>query len=338
MTENQNLYPLSFNPFLKYAIWGGRNLEDFGRFLPEEGTAESWEIAAHKNGSSVVTNGIHTGKDLVELTAELGEALVGSYGKWALERKKFPLLVKLLDANRNLSVQVHPKDPYALEHEGNELGKTEMWVILAAKPGSKLIYGVKEGTTPEKFRKGIEDGNLEEYLHEVPATVGAHLCVPAGSLHAICEGIVLAEIQQNSDTTYRVYDWNRLGKDGKPRQLHVDKALDVIDFEQVERDFVEPKLVSEENGIKTTILCQNEYFITERIFMDADVEYTGNCDGATLEIWGILEGSATLNDMELSPIQFILLPAQMGEYTLIAKEGCILLRATLPEPDEKVCC
>ena len=337
MTDSNKLYPLSFKPYLKTAIWGGRNLEDFGRFVPEEGTAESWEIAAHKNGSSIVTNGIYGGKDLVQLTQELGEALVGSYGQWALERGKFPLLVKLLDANRNLSVQVHPKDPYALEHEGNELGKTEMWVILAAKPGAKLIYGVKEGTTPEKFRKGIEDGNLEQYLHEVPATVGAHLCVPAGSLHAICEGIVLAEIQQNSDTTYRVYDWNRVGKDGKPRELHVDKALDVINFDQVEPNFAEPTPVSESNGSKITVLCQNEYFITERIFMDAGAEYTGNCDGTTLEIWGILQGSAILGEMELSPVQFILLPAAMGEYKLEAQKDTILLRATLPKPGRKGC-
>lgn len=338
MTDPQNLYPLSFKPFLKTAIWGGHNLEDFGRFVPEEGTAESWDIAAHKNGSSIILNGIHQGKNLAELTNELGVSLVGTNGQWALDRGKFPLLVKILDANRNLSVQVHPKDPYALEHEGNELGKTEMWVILAAKPGAKLIYGVKEGTTPELFRKGIENGNLEQYLHEVPAAVGAHLCVPAGSLHAICEGIVLAEVQQNSDTTYRVYDWNRLGKDGKPRELHVDKALDVINFEQIEPDFAAPILVSEENGIKTTILCENEYFITERIYMDEDTEYSGNCDGSTLEIWGILEGEATLGDMELKPIQFILLPAQMGEFTLKAKENTTLLRSTLPVPESKGCC
>jgi mannose-6-phosphate isomerase len=338
MTNSKNLYPLRFKPFLKSAIWGGKNLENFDRYVPEEGTAESWEISAHKNGSSTVTNGIHAGKTLTELTKDLGVKLVGSNGQWALDRGKFPLLVKLLDANQSLSVQVHPKDTYALKNEGNELGKTEMWVILAAKPGAKLVYGVKEGTTPEKFREGIENGNLEQYLHELSATVGAHLCVPAGSLHAICEGIVLAEIQQNSDTTYRVYDWNRLGTDGKPRQLHIDKALDVINFEQVEPDFVEPEFVSDEKGVRTMLLCQNEYFRTERIHMEENSTYSGVCDGSSMEIWGILNGKALLGDMTLSPIQFILLPAQMGNFVITANENTTLLRATLPPFGENNCC
>ena len=338
MTKSSSLYPLSFQPFLKSAIWGGRNLEKLGRTVPEEGTAESWEISAHKNGSSIVTNGIHAGKTLTALTEELGDALVGTNGTWALERGKFPLLVKLLDANRSLSVQVHPKDPYALEHEGNELGKTEMWVILDTRSDSKLIYGVKKGTTPEKFRKGIEDGNLEPYLHEVPATIGAHLCVPAGSLHAIMDGIVIAEIQQNSDTTYRVYDWNRLGTDGKPRELHIDKALDVINFEQVEPTMPEPVILSDEKGIKTTLLCDNEYFITERIFMEEGAVFTGNCDGSSMEIWGILKGKAQIGEMKLSPIQFILLPAQLGAFEIQATEETTLLRTTLPAINNKGCC
>lgn len=331
MTDTSNLYPLTFKPYLKNAIWGGRNLEKFGRSVPPEGLAESWEIAAHENGSSIVKNGIHAGKSLIELTNELGVALVGTNGQWALDRGKFPLLVKLIDANRNLSVQVHPKDDYAQQNEGNELGKTEMWVILDAKPDSTLIYGVKNGTTPENFRKGIEDGNLEPHLHSVPAAVGAHLCVPAGSLHAIMEGIVIAEIQQNSDTTYRVYDWNRLGADGKPRQLHVDKALDVINFNQVEPRLPEEILVAEADGVRTTLLCQNEYFRTERIKMEADTVYQGNCDGTTLEIWGILDGCTEIGDIEMQGIQFILLPAQMGEFAIHAKERSILLRSILPK-------
>lgn len=330
MNDSKTLYPLSFQPFLKTAIWGGRNLEKLGREVPPEGTAESWEIAAHENGSSIVTNGIHAGKNLIELTDELGTALVGSNGQWALDRGKFPLLVKLIDANGNLSVQVHPKDAYALANEGNELGKTEMWVILDAKPDATLIFGVKEGTTPENFRKGIEDGNLEPWLHSVPAQVGSHLCVPAGSLHAIMEGIVIAEIQQNSDTTYRVYDWNRVGADGKPRQLHVDKALDVINFEQVEPVLPKEILVQEGNGSKTTLLCQNEYFRTERITLAKGASYHGNCDGSTLEIWGVLRGKTQISEMDLHPIQFILLPAQMGTFTISALEETVLLRSVLP--------
>ena len=330
-STSPNLYPLLFEPVIKQAIWGGRNLEKYGRTLPEGIVSESWEVSAHKNGSALIKNGLHQGKNLAELTTELGIQLIGTNAKWALDRGKFPLLVKLIDANQHLSVQVHPKDDYALQHEGNELGKTEMWVVLHAEPEATLVYGVKAGTNRENFRAGILNGNLEPYLHIIPIKTGDHVCVPAGSLHAIMAGTIIAEIQQNSDTTYRVYDWNRLGNDGKPRPLHVEKALDVIDFSQVEPEIVPPQTIEPLAGIERSLLCQNEYFITEKFVFDGTQPFEGFCDGSSLEIWGVIEGKAAINHTELEAIQFALLPAQLGHYGITASPNSVLLRTTVPE-------
>lgn len=324
---NETFYPLLFEPVLKDYIWGGRTFEQLGRALPDEGViAESWEIAGHEDGTTRVINGRYAGKLLTDLHAELGLGLIGTNSAWAQARGKFPLLIKLLDANKQLSVQVHPTDDYALANEGNELGKTEMWVVLAAKPDAKLQVGVKANTTAAAFRAGIENGRLEPYLHYIPVQTGDHVCVPAGTLHAIMDGILIAEIQQNSNTTYRVYDWNRLGHDGQPRPLHIDKALDVINFDQVEPTICPPALISDANGIRRERLCQNEYFITERLTLQAGATFNGNCNGTTFEIWGVLDGEIAINDLELAAVQFTLLPAKLGDFTATAVTDCKLLR------------
>ena len=175
MSKNNKLYPLTFTPVLKDYIWGGRNLTRFGRDLPPGVTAESWEIAAHKNGTTIVDNGPFAGKALTTLLEELGIDLIGRNSAWAMDRGKFPLLIKLLDANRPLSVQVHPNDAYALANEGNELGKTEMWVVLHAEQEARLILGVKPGATRDNFRQAILDGQLEPFLHSFPVKAGDHV-------------------------------------------------------------------------------------------------------------------------------------------------------------------
>lgn len=326
------LYPLTFTPTLKDYIWGGRNLERlFGRVLPAGLVAESWEVAAHPDGNSMVQNGPYAGLSLPALHRRLGRALTGRRAAWAEERGKFPLLVKLLDANQALSVQVHPDDDYAQEHEGDELGKTEMWVVLHAEPEAAVILGVKNGTEPVVFRQAAESGRLEPYLHHIPVTAGDFICVPAGSLHAILGGLVIAEIQQNSNTTYRVYDWNRVGKDGKGRPLHLDKAMDVINFDQVEPALPQPTLLEESAGLRREALCRNNYFVVERLHLSASTTFTGRCDGETLEIWGTIDGGATVQGgnltVNLPAVQFALLPAEMGEYTITAETPTVLLRA-----------
>jgi len=314
-------------PALKYYLWGGRNLERLGRTLPAEAViGESWEIAGHADGTTAVANGPYAGRLLTELLVELGLDLIGTRNAWAQARGKFPLLVKLLDAEQPLSVQVHPDDDYALAHEGNELGKTEMWVVLHAEPGAELILGVTAGTTREAFRAGIQQGRLEPFLHRIPAQAGDHVCVPAGTLHAIMGGLLIAEIQQNSNTTYRVYDWNRLDADGRPRSLHVEKALDVIKFDQVESGICPPILIEEQGGLRRWELCRNPYFVTERVELAAGAAFRGRCDGATLEIWGTLAGRAIINQVALDAVGFVLLPAALGDFVVVAQETTTLLR------------
>ena len=329
---SEALYPLLFQPVLKDYIWGGRALEKLGRDLPAEGPiAESWEIAGHADGTTVVSNGRYAGMPLTAVQAELGLDLIGSNNTWALARDKFPLLVKLLDASRPLSVQVHPEDDYALAHEGNELGKTEMWVVVDAEPGAELILGVKEGTTREMFGQAIADGELEPFLHHVAVQAGDHICVPAGTLHAIMGGILIAEIQQNSNTTYRVYDWNRVGADGRPRSLHIEKSLDVINFERAEPSLKAAALIDTGEGVRRELLCANPYFITERVTLQPGAAFAGECDGRSLEIWGVLEGVVVINDVPLAAIQFCLLPAALGAYAVTAVTEAVLLRTYVAE-------
>ena len=324
----KTVYPLLFEPVLKDYIWGGRYFERLGRPLPQEGViAESWEIAAHQDGTTVVSNGHFAGLPLTGVHAALGLDLIGVNNAWAQARGKFPLLVKLIDAAQPLSVQVHPNDEYALAHEDNELGKTEMWYVLHAEPGAELVLGVTAGTTRESFRRSLLAGRLDPHLHRISVRAGEHFCVPAGTLHAIMSGLVMAEVQQNSNATYRVYDWNRLGLDGKPRPMHVEKALDVIDFSNVEPGPCPPKLITDTGGCRRALLCRNRYFTAERVELDPGATYRGNCDGSTMEIWGVLGGTAVVAGKQLEVIRFALLPAILGEFTVTSAVGATLLRS-----------
>jgi len=324
--QQLSLYPLLFAPAHKDYIWGGRNLARLlNRDLPAGRIAESWEIAAHEDGVAVAINGPYAGLPLTTIHKRLGLDLVGTNNTWAQDRGKFPLLVKLLDAQDKLSIQVHPDDCYALSHEGNELGKTEMWVVLHAVPEATIIMGVRSGTTREVFREAINNGTLEQYLHTLQVKAGDVVCVPSGTVHAIMGGVVIAEIQQNSNTTYRVYDWNRT-QDGKPRLLHIDKALDVINFAAVEPQLVTPSLISDEDGVRRSLLCRNQYFTTERVEFEDAAEFSGWLNGESFEIWGVIDGQVEVNDVHLEAIQFTLLPAALGAYRIKAQGSTSCLR------------
>lgn len=254
-------YPLKFKPIYKEKIWGGTKLKDvFKRKLPANKIGESWEIAAHPNGNSVVINGPLKGEALSTLIEKYPEIL--GKERHLLKTSQFPLLVKILDASDKLSVQVHPDNKYASKYEG-EYGKTEMWYIIDAEPGAKLIYGLKPGTTKTMLAQSINEGNIEEFLNEVEVKKGDVFFIPSGTIHAIKEGILLAEIQQNSDSTYRVYDWNRKDQKGKSRPLHVKKALNVIKFDT---EYSKPKsLKVKNNNYNRTILTICPYFAIEKI-------------------------------------------------------------------------
>lgn len=337
--EKHEVYPLTFRPAFKDYPWGGRNLaEVLGRDIPDGIVAESWDIAAHENGSSIVRDGPESGLSLPQVLEKWGRALVGARNQVSLDLGKFPLLVKILDANSWLSVQVHPADDYALEHEG-EYGKTEMWVVLRAEPDAELIYGFRTGVTKEAFQTAIEEANTADWLYRLRVEEGDVVFVPAGTVHALGPGVMVAEIQQNSDTTYRIYDW------GRPRPLHIDRALDVLDFSIVEPDAVIPVSIAggeaANDGVERELIGECPYFRTERLRLRAGQRFEGMCDGSTFEIWGVLTGSMSVTgdfaSVPLEAVDWVLLPAALGRFSVEATEeddDTVLLRVYTPEPTE----
>lgn len=307
------LYPLFFEPVYKNIIWGGRDFERlFKRTLPEGNIGESWEICCHKNGMSIVSNGSLKGLSLKEIIERYKEEILGEK---CADTSTFPLLIKFIDAKDKLSIQVHPDDDYALLNEG-DMGKSEMWYIIDAKEDAKLIYGVKKETSKEDFKKAISAGNLEEYVNYVNVKKGDSFFIPSGTIHAILDGIVVAEIQQNSDTTYRVYDYNRVDSKGMKRQLHVEKALDVINF-----DF-EGKIIKKDEVIFDGYDVQNiadcKYFTADKI--NVKECYKDNCSGQTFHAYTVVEGEGELihNNIsyKINSGSSFLIPSSIGEYEI----------------------
>jgi len=217
------LTPIKLNPVSKEIIWGGNRLKtEYNKKSDLKNIAESWELTVRPDGMNTIIGGEFDGYTMAEYIEKMGDSVISRQ-----KQDFFPLLIKFIDACDNLSVQVHPDDEYGLKN-ANSLGKTEMWYIIDAKPGAELVYGLKQGVTNEMFAKAIENGNVEEMLNYVPVKKGDVFFIPSGLVHAIGAGILLAEIQQNSNITYRVYDYKRVGNDGKPRELHVKDALNVI--------------------------------------------------------------------------------------------------------------
>ncbi|MBP3309404.1 MAG: class I mannose-6-phosphate isomerase [Ruminococcus sp.] len=249
--------PFELIPPIKDYIWGGTRLRDeYGKESGLERLAESWELSCHKDGESIVADGEYAGKTLSEFLSVHPEAL----GEHCTEFRDFPILVKLIDARDNLSVQVHPDNEYARKYE-NDNGKTEMWYIVDCDEGAELIYGFKEKITKEMFRKAIEENTLLDYVNRVPVKKGDVFFIEPGTLHAIGKGILIAEIQQSSNVTYRVYDYGRTGADGKPRELHIEKALEVTAVEPPSRKYGQPEAVKMPHAWRTPLaFC--EYFST----------------------------------------------------------------------------
>jgi len=229
------LYPLLFEPNLHPVVWGGHQLRPYKGMEPnDEPIGESWEVSAVPSSTSIVSNGVFQGQKLTDLIADYPEEILGH----AVNEKyhgQLPLLVKFIDAERDLSIQVHPNDEMAMREHG-KMGKSEMWYIIKAAPGSHLYAGFKEKITADEYQHRIADGTITEVLADHPVKAGDVFYLPAGRVHAICGGILLAEVQQSSDVTYRIYDYNRPGMDGKPRELHTELAAQALDY-HVEQNY-----------------------------------------------------------------------------------------------------
>ena len=313
------LYPLIFNPVFKNYLWGGRRLSEFGKQLPEGCiVAESWEISSHPDGESVVANGEFKGQTLTWLVEQFGAQLVGN--DLPDEKvKKFPLLVKFIDAKDSLSVQVHPDDEFAFNNENGELGKNEMWYIMASLPDSRLVYDVTPGTTRESFARAVDEGRIQDCLGYLPVKAGDFVDIPAGMLHAIGAGIVLAEIQQNSNTTYRVYDFDRTDAAGNTRELHIEKALDVIDFDtDSHAGMVAGEITEKSDTLTKTSLVKNDYFTVEKLEIEGSI--SEHADGSRFLIYVVLEGICNIkykdNSISLDKGTSVLIPASLGDFEI----------------------
>jgi mannose-6-phosphate isomerase len=298
-------------------IWGGRDFELFRDNLPEGEIGESWDIACHPNGTGIVSNGQYKGTSFKDLIEKLGSELVGT----KVSKERFPLLVKLINAKDKLSVQVHPNDEYGLRVEG-DLGKTECWYVLEAFEGANLVVGTKN-CTKEQFVEAINTGNFDEYLNKIEVKKGEFYFVKSGLVHAIGEGVVIAEIQQNSDTTYRVYDYNR------GREIHVEKALDVIDFGLKGENSNGLKAILD--GVTKTYLALCDYFTI--IKYDVEKSIKESSDPERFYIFTCVEGNGVIKysegELAVKKGDSVFIPATLGQYEITGELS--LLKSFVPD-------
>jgi mannose-6-phosphate isomerase len=324
------LHPLRFEPLLRRLIWGGRRL---GTVLhkpigPESDYAESWEISDYHDKVSVVNEGPLTGTNLRDLVRARSQELLGSaLGK----RDQFPLLVKFIDAHQPLSVQVHPDDETGRRLAGDN-GKTETWVILAAAPGSLIYAGLKQGVGPEELQQAIQTGEVEQLLHRFEPKPGDSILIEAGTVHAIGAGVLLLEIQQMSDATFRVFDWNRVGDDCKPRPLHIREAMESIDFERGPVNPITPQAEDlPERGGGRERLAHSPYFALERLRLSRPAR-VGQPDRFKIVVG--LEGRSEIvqgtQRVRLDFGQTLLLPAAVGPCEIVPHGQATILSCVVP--------
>ena len=301
------MYPLLLKPVLKDYLWGGTRLKDeFGFETDAQKAAEAWVFSCHKDGQSIVRNGEYAGKTLSEALKGFGKSALG---KNAHKFPYFPLLIKLIDAKDRLSIQVHPDDDYALKCEG-EYGKTEMWYIVDSEKDAKLIYGFNRKIDKKEFEKRIKDNTLTDVCNYVPVKKGDVFFIDSGTLHAIGKGILIAEIQQNSNSTYRVSDYGRLGADGKPRPLHISKAIDVTKTEPPALKYGNVGKVEEYSFGTVRELASCDKFKTELLKLDG---LAGICQDDSFMSLLVLDGDAVLSypsgNMHLKKGDSVFVPA-----------------------------
>jgi mannose-6-phosphate isomerase len=308
-------YPLVFTPILQDRIWGGTKLRtDLGKDIPTETTGESWELSAVEGNVSVVKNGALAGTPLTDLLEQYPDDILGTavHAKFG---KQFPLLFKFLDAREDLSIQVHPNDELAKKRH-NSFGKTEMWYVMQADPGSRIIVGFNHKSSPEEYLEKLESKQLIDILNQVPAEKGQVFFLETGTIHAIGAGIVIAEIQQTSDITYRIYDWDRVDANGNGRQLHVEEALDAMNYNETD---TQKHYTTEVNKSNTTVDCP--YFTTNYLPLDGTAEISRS--GESFTVYICTEGEFTV-DIAGETYAFkkgdtVLVPAAVTAFNLSGK-------------------
>ena len=312
-------------PAYKDYLWGGTRLKsDYGKKTDMMPLAESWECSVHPDGPSVVASGQFKGQTLAEVLDAHPE-FIGSKAK----DTGFPVLVKFIDAAQDLSVQVHPGDEYAGENE-QQRGKTEMWYVLDAKPGAELICGFKHDITPVQLRKAAAAGTLTKHLLHLKVQKGDVFLIPAGTVHAIGAGILLVEIQENSNVTYRIYDYNRTDKDGNRRELHIDKALEIMDMKARKDVRQKPRFVRFQPGASRETLSRCRYFDTERIMVSMGVTFSVLETSFQVLLCTEGNGGITCGDMD-KPLRFkrgdcIFIPAGIGRCSMLGQAELIKVR------------
>lgn len=317
---------LKLQPCGKDYLWGGTRLRDeYGKKIDLTPLAETWECSVHPDGPSVIANGEFKGQTLAEVLKRHPEYL-GS----KVKNGELPVLVKFIDAKQDLSVQVHPDDEYAQEHEGDN-GKTEMWYVIDAEEGASLIYGFKHKVTEEILRHALETGTLDKHLQKVEVHKGDTYFVPAGTIHGIGRGILIAEIQESSNVTYRVYDYDRVDKNGKKRELNFDKAVQVMDMNVAPDVKQNPRLIKHYPGCSRELLCRCKYFETERIQVSKGFSFTVRDE--SFQVLMCLDGYGQVEtmDAEQKPMRFskgetMFLPAGIGRCLVIGDATVLKIR------------
>lgn len=306
------MYPIKLKPALKDYLWGGDRLKrDYGIETDMDIVAEAWVLSCHPDGASIVENGEYAGLTLPQLIEKLGDEILGTK---AQEFEFFPILVKLIDAKGNLSIQVHPSDEYALSNEG-QYGKTEMWYVVDCDEDAYLYYGVNREISREEFRERIESGTVLEVLNKVPVKKGDCFFIESGTIHAIAEGLLVAEIQQNSNLTYRVYDYGRVDSNGNPRELHIEKAIKVSELTPPTRAYGQPE---------SDRLAECKYFTCDRLQVSGEATVT--VDGESFKSILCLSGNATVGGVDVKAGESIFLAADMGEVKIEGNAEFIVSR------------
>lgn len=312
--------PILLRPVGKDYLWGGSRLrEKYHKNLPQEPLAETWECSTHPDGVSIVASGAYQGQPLYEVLRIHPEWLgshPGSMNAQLQNHGELPVLIKFIDAAKDLSVQVHPDDVYAGLHE-NQSGKTEMWYVLEAEPEAKLIYGFTHDITREQLLESLQNGKIMHHLQQIPVHKNDVFFIRPGTVHAIGKGVVVAEIQECSNVTYRLYDYDRIDKNGEKRPLHVEKALDVLNLKRTPQVRQQMRLMRYQPGSASEILCRCRYFQVDRVLISE--MYRCKVESISFQVFLILEGDLQIGDLAVQKGDCVFLPADCGEVTVRGK-------------------